>query len=514
VEKSDTPIAGQSDATGVNSANDWTFAATQAGSLLLREDDAVTFLNTCWIAGPRSKACEPPVVAMRRPRPRTAHGQRPLPVLAAAIALLYSASAKTADETITQPLGPGTGVPEEPLPLPGEPTPVYSRDTNLTGDWGGLRNTLADEGFEIELGYAMEFMANPVGGESQGSTYVHNILLSLDFDLEKLISLPNSAFRIRGSQRSGNSLTNRHIGNAFSVQQLYGGGQTWRLVEVEMQHDLFDDHLNLAYGRLAATNDFLTSPLYCQFVSNAICGQPAAPFFNMPQGITAYPEATWAARARVHPIEETYLQVGVYDGDPHQGNSNHGANFTFGDNGVLILTEAGYKPDQGLLGLPAAYKIGGYYHTGDFEDVDGLRDRTDNSGVYTLIDQMLYREEPEDTQGLYGFFVLVVAPEQNRNIFPYFVSGGLIYEGLIDARPRDKVGFAVASGFFSQDLRDAQRENDVPRQYAETILELNYQYQATQYFYLRPDIQYVVDPNGYDEIDNAFVIGFEAGITF
>lgn len=429
--------------------------------------------------------------------------------------------------TITTPIEPGTGVPETPATTAAQPTAKYSSETNLTGDWGGLRNKLADEGFEMTLGYAMEFMGNPVGGESQGSTYVHNILLELDFDLEKLINLPNSSFRIRGSQRSGNSLTNRHIGNAFSVQQLYGGGQTWRLVEVEMDHDLFDGKLNLAYGRLAATNDFLTSPLYCQFVSNAVCGQPPSPFFNMPEGITAYPEATWGVRARVHPIDETYLQVGVYDGDPRQGNSNGGTNFTFGDNGVLILTEAGYKPKEGLLGLPAAYKIGGYYHTGHFNDVarsqgggnvfdsgEPARRHNDNAGVYTLIDQMLYREKPDDTQGLYGFFVFVAAPDEDKNTLPYFASGGLIYEGLFDSRPKDKAAFAIASGFYSNELRDAQRDAGQRGQYAETILEVNYQVQFTQYFYVRPDMQVVIDPSGYDNIDNALVLGFEAGIVF
>ena len=413
-----------------------------------------------------------------------------------------------APETITSPQEPGTGIPETPLPTPQQPTPKYTSETNLTGDWGGLRNTLADEGFEMTLGYAMEFMGNPVGGESQGSTYVHNILLELDFDLEKLINLPNSRFRIRGSQRSGNSLTNRHIGNAFSVQQLYGGGQTWRLVEVEMDHDLFDGKLNLAYGRLAATNDFLTSPLYCQFVSNAVCWQPAAPFFNMPEGITAYPEATWGVRARVSPIQETYLQVGVYDGDPRQGNSNGGTNFTFGNNGVLILSEAGYKPEQGLLGLPAAYKIGGYYHTGTFNDVG------ESAGGGNIFTSGQRARKHSDNSGVYTLIVFVAAPDEKQNTFPYFVSGGLIYEGLLDSRPKDKAGFAVASGFYSSDLREAQRDADLHRQYAETILEVNYQVQFTPYFYVRPDIQYVIDPSGYDNIDNALVLGFEAGVTF
>lgn len=54
----------------------------------------------------------------------------------------------------------------------------------------------------------------------------------------------------------------------------------------------------------------------------------------------------------------------------------------------------------------------------------------------------------------------------------------------------------------------------LPRQYAETILEENYQVQFTKYFYVRPDVEYVINPKGYDNADNAFVIGFEAGINF
>jgi porin len=424
---------------------------------------------------------------------------------------------------ISEPQAPGRGVPEVAPALPERPKAKYSWDTNLTGDWGGLRNTLsADYGIEITAGYAMEFMGNPVGGRQNGATYVHNILLGLDVDLDKLIGLPHSAFRVRGSQRSGDSLSKDYIGNAFSVQQLYGGGQTWRLVEMQLFHDLFDGRFNLTYGRLAATDDFLTSPLYCQFVSNAICGQPPSPFFNLPDGITAYPAAVWGVRGRVKPTPDTYVQVGVYDGQVDQeGRNDHGTDFGFGSNGVLVLTEAGYKPDQGLLGLPAAYKIGGYYHSGDFTDVGDTvtpgvppRQFQGGSGVYALVDQMLYRERPADTEGLYGLLVFVAAPDQSQNSIPYFFSAGLIYEGLIDARPKDKAAFAVANGQFSDRLRRAQRRAGLEQQHSETILELNYQIQLTEFAYFRPDIQYVVQPNGIRDIDNALALGFEAGMEF
>ena len=79
-----------------------------------------------------------------------------------------------------------------------------------------------------------------------------------------------------------------------AVQQIFGGGQTYRLVQVRMEHHLFDDRLELAYGRLTATADFLSSPFYCQFVNNGICGQPPAPFFNMPTELLPTPRGRGA----------------------------------------------------------------------------------------------------------------------------------------------------------------------------------------------------------------------------
>ena len=455
-------------------------------------------------------------------------------VLLLACSTIFALQSPPTFGQVSEPQEPGTGLPEQPPALPEVPPPRYDFEHNITGDWFGLRNSLSDQGLELTGGYAMEFLGNPVGGQKQGQTYVHNILLQGDADLEKLIGLPDSAFRVRFSQRSGDSLSKHYIGNAFSVQQLYGGGQTYRLVEMQMYHSLFDDTLNLTYGRLSATDDFLTSPLYCQFVSNAICGQPAAPFFNMPNGITAYPGATWGARARYTFPFETYWMVGVYDGDPehgdpvlHESNNDHGTNFSFGDNGVLVLTEAGYTPQEGLLGLPGHYKVGGYYHSGDFHNVSrdvngdnrfttGLAGRSfsGNNGYYTLLDQMLYREKPEAEQGLYGFFVFILAPDQRHNVFPYFTSAGLVYQGLLDFRPDDKTALGIANGWFSDKIRNAQHRAGVEKQSTETILELNHQIQITPAIYVRPDLQYVIKPNGFSDIDDALVIGFEAGITF
>jgi porin len=202
-------------------------------------------------------------------------------------------------------------------------------------------------------------------------------------------------------------------------------------------------------------------------------------------------------------------------------------NFSFGDNGVLVLSEAGYTPQQGLFGLPGHYKLGGYYHSGDFNNVGRDEDGDNrfvtgepgatfsgNSGYYILLDQMFYREKPEEPQGLYGFFVFVVSPDQQENTFPYFYSAGLVYEGLLDFRPHDKTGIGITTGWYSDKLGDAQHEAGLERQTAETVFEINHQVQITPAIYVRPDLQYVYRPRGRRDIDNALVIGFEAGITF
>ncbi|MGE9290670.1 MAG: carbohydrate porin [Puniceicoccales bacterium] len=402
---------------------------------------------------------------------------------------------------------------------------TFNPDNYLTGGWGGTRADLVEKGIELDLTYTAEPEWNPVGGEKQSATYVHNIGLSALFDFEKLIGLPNTTFLIQGSQRSGNSLTEEAIGNAISVQQLYGGGQTYRLVEMRISNDFYDDRLHFSYGRLSTTNDFMTSPYYCQFVTNGFCGQPTSPFFNMNDGLSAYPIAVWGAMTELKPTDQSYLKAGIYEGDAT--DDNHGVDFDLGDNGVFLITELGLRPEEGLFGLPARYSVGAYYHTGDFSDVatdvngnnlfvTGLpaREDSDQQGYYTIIEQGLYRESSESDQGLTGIFTFVLSPDLDKSDMPYFMNAGLVYKGLLEDRPHDQTAFGFYTTWFSKDKRDAQEAAGLEGQDSETGIELNHQFQFTPYFYLRPDVQYIINPNGLASIDNALVLGCEIGLTF
>jgi len=404
--------------------------------------------------------------------------------------------------------------------------PEFDSEHYLTGDWFGFRNTLFDHGISITGSYTTEPAGNPIGGLRNGSTYLHNFGLEVGFDMDKLLCIPGAKFLVTASQRSGEGLTQEDIGNAISVQQIFGGGQTYRLIQMRWDQQLLDDQVEFSLGRLSTTSDFFSSRFYCDFVMNGICGQPTSPFFNMPNGITAYPAAYWGALALFRPTKETYIKSSVYDGDPNHGDDRHGANFGFGENGVLTVTEIGYKSDACLFGLPGRYSFAGYYHSGDFPDVaedafmENLfvsggtgRIHSGQYGFYLIFEQMLLRNSGRDT-GLNSFVTFVVSPDEDKSVMPFFVNAGLIWEGLIPCRPHDKLDLGFYSAVFSDRLRAGQHGAQLAGQTSETNLEVNYKVQITPYLHVRPNIQYVIKPNGLSTIDNALVLGGEVGITF
>ena len=198
---------------------------------------------------------------------------------------------------------------------------------HLLGDWDGLRPKLEERGFTPSLTLVTDIAGNVTGGKSQGVTEAGNLGLNLFFDLEKLAGLSGGSFLVSMSQRWGTSLSQEHVGNVFTIQQVYGG-QTFHLIDVAYEQMLLDDRVTFRLGRIAAGDDFLVSPYNWLFMQNAFDGNPVGIFFNSP-GMTAYPNATWGALVKVKPTQRTYIMGGVYNGDASiRDNSHHGADMS------------------------------------------------------------------------------------------------------------------------------------------------------------------------------------------
>lgn len=373
--------------------------------------------------------------------------------------------------------------------------------------WAAWRSRLVEWGVTPMLSYTADLLGNPVGGESRRFRYAGDLSVALAFDLETLLGLRGLQFHLSGTWRSGQNLA-EDIGNAFPPAQIYGGDSV-RLYQLALEQSLCDERVSILVGRIGIGDDFLSSPLYNAFVNTAFNGNPIIVPSNLP-GFSAPPVAAWGGRVRVQPGEAFYGVAGVYDSNPQIGRDNaHGVDFSFG-NGVIAIAELGYLHNQGkgATGLPGTYKVGGYYDSSRFPDLaaPSSAEVHGNSGFYIHADQMVYREAgSQEPQGLTPFVALTVAPSERRNLFSFFVVGGLVYQGLFPERDHDITAFGIAYGRFSQALD--------PQKY-ELLLEWTHAFVLTSAITVQPDVQYSIRPGGTGALPNALVLGVQIAISF
>ena len=112
-------------------------------------------------------------------------------------------------------------------------------------------------------------------GMRQGVTYTDNQVIGLDIDFGNVVQWQDQAAHLV-RYRDGRSLANDDIGNIFNVQQIFGGGELARLMELTIEQSLWNNFVNIRAGRAMGGNDFATSPLYGNFMNQAMRGKTRA----------------------------------------------------------------------------------------------------------------------------------------------------------------------------------------------------------------------------------------------
>ncbi len=390
----------------------------------------------------------------------------------------------------------------------------WTRRETMTGDWNGLRDRLEKIGITAWARYTTDLLGNVSGGVRRGFQYAGGLEFGWGYDFEKQLGLKGLVFDISGDYRSGWDLSERKIGNFFTAAQIFGltdhfGTGSLRLYQFSLEQSLLEDRLSLLAGRVGMGDDFLTSDLLGTFVQTAFNGNTQGVQVNIPS-FTVGPVATWGFRARFEPVEEWYVKGGVYYSDVTIGkDSKHGVDFSIRrSKGAITVLQIGYEHNQGrdAAGLPGNYYVGSYYDSNRFEDLsDTGKARHGNYGFYFYMDQTVYREEDSaGNQGLTPFLVATFAPLEEVNTFPYFVTGGLVYRGLIPGRDNDTTSWGFAYGQFSNNLSEIY----------EMVLELTHNFEIAPWLSIQPDLQYIIRPGGTGNIPDAFVLGGQIVLEF
>jgi porin len=432
----------------------------------------------------------------------------------------------------------------------------------MLGDWGGLRTDLSRRGVDFEFFYGASVPDNLSGGISPGGLYQGALLMTLDLNSEKLVGYEGGIFHASGLWLNGQKpFSDEYVGDLNKVNTLDFPNAA-RLWELWYQQTILDGKLAFKAGELSIDRDFIVPELYNSLGSFTLLNQTfffptlafdvySIPFPGLPPpkpyGLASTPNAAPGAVVRYQPLPQVYAQAGVYSGVPDQTYS--GTEFPLSESdGALVYYEVGYhlNAQTNDTGLQGSYKLGGFYHTGDFLDVyDGVTASVlvaagvpvtsvpthhADYGFYFLAEQQLFLERDKSDparQGLIGFFRMEGAPA-NRNLAQFGADGGVVYKGLIPGRDWDTLALGLSYLQVSDDIRHAQEHANamasslgVPGPFNELadyegVLELSYKAQLTAWWALQTSVQRVFHPGGriYTDIPDAWVLIVQTTLRF
>ncbi|AOE80985.1 MULTISPECIES: carbohydrate porin [Pseudomonas] len=418
---------------------------------------------------------------------------------------------------------------------------AFSADSKwMTGDWGGERTKLIEQGIDIKADYVGEMGYNAKGGYNDDKTgrYSDQFGLGVALDLQKLWGWDNTQAKIQLTNRNGQNISNDRIGDPragtlSSSMEVYGRGHMVRLTQFWIQHQMFDNKLDVKLGYFGEGEDFNTFP--CDFQNLSFCGSQVGNYVNTWYN---WPVSQAAIRVKYNITPELYAQIGAYNQNPSQ--LEHGNGFKLsgsGTKGTVIPVELVWSPK--VNNLPGEYRVGYYKSAADASDVRedingndaattgaGYRTRSSKKGYWFVAQQQLTTHNGDASRGL-NIAANATFHDKETNLVDNYQSIMLVYKGPFDARPKDDVGIGVARLHVNDDVKKnsellnvANGVNDydnplyTPIRETEYNVELNYGFHVTNWLTVRPNLQYVVQPGGVDKVDNALVAGLKIQSTF
>ena len=380
----------------------------------------------------------------------------------------------------------------------------WSQDRQwLLGDWNGQRQQLEQQGYQFNFSIMNQTATVLDGLDHHPTQNANQLALGANFDLSKIAGWKNTTAALTVTKRDGRNLA-ENIDMNGSPTEIFGRGNIWRLTQAWIKTGFLDNHLQIKLGRMGMSEDFNGS--HCNFQSLIFCGGQV----GKSQGDVWYngPVSGWAANMKYQFLPEWSFAVGVYENNPENMEVKKHSNFnltTDQADGVLIPIELAWK-SQRLNGLAGEYKLGGFWTTHDYDHVDNSTGQDPKSSIWLNMQQQL-TTGGEQGQGLYGSVNLVWNDEATANISDT-QQIAVWYKGIVPLRPMDQVGFGVGRYKFNEHVAANQNRDD------EVDVELNYVYNYSPAIMIRPNIQYVYQPNGEAARDDVWVAGVSVGLKF
>lgn len=294
--------------------------------------------------------------------------------------------------------------------------------------------------------------------------------------------------------------SNNFVGNGLWVGQLY------------LQQTFAAGDLVFAAGRLAPGATFATLPVFANYASQAINGNPRALIVNEPPFSPPPPGTQWGIQALHYFTPAWQGMLGIFNNNPDSSaGRNHGLDWAWraGSSGALAVAQVNrfVNTGPGGTGMPGQYSVGFFVDGNHFATVGGLPETVKgNRGAYLMAQQQVTRPDgPGSARGVTIWGAVAGNWGQDINPLPLFAAAGASWQGLVASRPQDNAAVGWYYGKPSNALQPPATNSQ--------SLELKYQYAITRALSLLLDVQYAFRVNGLPSPGMA-VVGLQVAATF
>lgn len=406
----------------------------------------------------------------------------------------------------------GPDLPAPPAPTGYQPAGFFERET-LTDNWFGLADEMAELGITIDAGVTQIYQIatrGPVTHRRSGR-YAGSYDIEGDWDLETAFGLSGSRIYIHVEGGWSDGLNASSVG---AIQEVNGdafGYDPIVVTELFWKQRFFDGRVRFRVGKLDLGGGFQQRFAETGFDTNRYANDETSHFLNaalVNNPTIPFPDYPLAMTVMVEPIKNLCLHAAVADAEAHRNTSGFKSAFS-GKPNYFFIYEAHLMAQLPTPNgkMPGGYRVGFWHDTSDKDRHDGSRESSNDFGVYTSVNQMLFKETPDDPdceQGLGVFGRLGLADGDVNEIHTAW-SAGAQYQGLIPTRPDDVLAFGVAQSFL--DTRAGFSKDN------ETAFEIYYKIMATPWLEISPSIQHIVNPGGAAGAPDATVFGIRIQIT-
>jgi len=367
-------------------------------------------------------------------------------------------------------------------------------------------NVFAEElagGVDANAVYTGEILHNQSGGIQTGTDYLDNLDLTLALDADELWGWAGAHFFGYVLYNNGDTFSDARVGDAQVVSNIEAT-RALRLFELWYEQQFSAWNLSSRAGLYNLNAEFYATPSSAIFI-NASHG--IGPDFSQSgdAGPSIFPNTSLALRLQQAVNENLTWRAAVLDAVP--GDPDHPTRTVVelrGDEGLLAVGELDFHPGHYRLGW------GGWRYSKRqqrLDDQSGFDQGKDaiSWGSYGFTEVALVGDSL-DTASVRGFVRGGVA-EHSVNRFENFIGFGATVEGVLWRCPDHSLGIAFARVQNGSPYRDVQARQGAETQLEETDIEVVYRFPVGQHLVLKPDLQYVINPNTDSNLKNSLVFG-------